>query len=122
MFDAAQRIIDLLNAHDMKQADLCRETGIKSSLMSNYIKGKASPKLSNAILIANAFKLSLDEFAFMNAPDHSEKSDTILDKTMQKLASNYSELNNFGKEKLLSYSEDLVGNPRYRINPASFSS
>ena len=44
----------------MRQADLCRLTGIRSSLMSDYISGKKSPTIRNAVLIADALHISLD--------------------------------------------------------------
>lgn len=50
----------LLDKQNLKQADLCRLTGIQTSLMSEYVKGKKSPTIKNAIAIANAFKISLD--------------------------------------------------------------
>ena len=53
----------LLIQKEMKQADLCRMTGIQTSLMSEYISGKKSPTIRNAILIADAFDISLDTLA-----------------------------------------------------------
>lgn len=50
----------LLDKQNLKQADLCRLTGIQTSLMSEYVKGKKSPTIKNAIAIADAFKISLD--------------------------------------------------------------
>lgn len=50
----------LLLERKMKQADLCHLTHIKSSLMSEYINGKKSPAIGNAILIADALDISLD--------------------------------------------------------------
>lgn len=50
----------LLIQKHMKQADLCRMTGIQTSLMSEYINGRKSPTIRNAILIADAFDISLD--------------------------------------------------------------
>lgn len=64
----------LLEEKDLTQADLCRKTGIPTSLMSNYIKGSKSPALSNAILIAEALGVSLDilsgkfEYPYKNPP------------------------------------------------------
>ena len=55
------RIADLLQEHGLKQADLCRRTGIPTSLMSNYVSGKTSPALDNAIAIADALDVTLDE-------------------------------------------------------------
>lgn len=50
----------LLMERKMKQAELCRMTKIKSSLMSEYVNGKKSPAIGNAILIADALDISLD--------------------------------------------------------------
>lgn len=54
------RIAEILEEQKLKQADLCRMTGIPTSLMSNYVTGKASPSLDNAELIANALGVTLD--------------------------------------------------------------
>lgn len=53
----------LLFEKEMKQADLCHLTGIPSSLMSEYINGRKSPAMGNAIRIADAFGISLDVLA-----------------------------------------------------------
>lgn len=50
----------LLINKNLKQADLCRMTGIQTSLMSEYISGKKSPTIGNAVLIADALNVSLD--------------------------------------------------------------
>ena len=49
----------LLNEKKLRQADLCRMTGIQTSLMSDYINGKKSPTIGNAILIADALDVPL---------------------------------------------------------------
>ena len=51
----------LLLEKNMKQADLCRMTGIQTSLMSENINGRKSPTIGNAILIADALNISLDD-------------------------------------------------------------
>ena len=50
----------LLKDRNLKQADLCRMTGIQTSLMSDYLAGKKSPTIKNAIFIADALNISLD--------------------------------------------------------------
>ena len=56
----------LLLEKNMKQADLCRMTGIQTSLMSEYINGRKSPTIGNAILIADALNISLDDLIFIS--------------------------------------------------------
>lgn len=58
--DFAKSLECLLNDRNMKQADLCKLTGIRSSSMSDYMSGKKSPAIKNAILIADALHISLD--------------------------------------------------------------
>ena len=48
------KIAELLTSNGLKQAALCRLTGIPTFLMSNYVKWKVSPTLNNAIKIADA--------------------------------------------------------------------
>lgn len=55
-----ENLKQLLKDRQMKQADLCRMTGIQTSLMSDYLGGKKSPTIGNAILIADALNISLD--------------------------------------------------------------
>ena len=54
------RIAEILSAQNLKQADLCRMTGISTALMSIYVTGKASPSLDKAEIIANALGCTLD--------------------------------------------------------------
>ncbi len=56
----ADNLLKLLRERNLKQAQLCRMTGIQTSLMSDYIGGKKSPTIGNAILIADALHISLD--------------------------------------------------------------
>ena len=53
----------LLIVKNMKPADLCRLAHIQTSLMSEYINGKKSPTIGNAIPIADALDISLDVLA-----------------------------------------------------------
>ena len=72
-------LLNLLAAHDMKPADLCRETGIPTSLMSNYLKGTKSPGSSNSIKIASVFGISLDELAGRQKEKALSKAEGLTD-------------------------------------------
>lgn len=84
----------LMEDRDLKQADLCRMTGIPTSLMSNYIKGLKFPSLSNSIALAEALDVSIDDLAGItsrtkNAPSYSDGA--------LKLAKDYDTLDHWGK-------------------------
>lgn len=84
--DALQQI---LSTRGMKQADLCRTSGIDSSLMSNYLSGKRQPTLTNAIAMADALQISLDELAGREVPKR------VIE---QRLLSDFRELSDEGQE------------------------
>ena len=80
----------LLLEKNMKQADLCRMTGIQTSLMSEYINGRKSPTIGNAILIADALNISLDDLVgrkWNTCRDHKKPGEYTdeLSETLNKL-------------------------------------
>lgn len=70
----------LLKNRNLKQADLCRMTGIQTSLMSDYLGGKKSPTIGNAILIADALNISLDTLvgkSTYSSPEEQQSSKVL---------------------------------------------
>lgn len=80
-----ENLIFLLKEQALKQADLCRMTGIQTSLMSDYIGGKKSPTIGNAILIADALGISLDALVEKRTgqPADVQKRPTIYDEVCE---------------------------------------
>lgn len=50
----------LLKKKGVKTAEVCRETGIKSPVFSEWKKGKSSPNVDKLILIAKYFNVSVE--------------------------------------------------------------
>lgn len=109
----------LLKKQNLKQADLCRLTGIQTSLMSEYVKGKKSPTIKNAIAIADAFHISLDTLVSNEViPDTSlvvtEPSLEIIinelniDDEVKQLVKKYSLLNDDDKELIKKIINSLL--------------
>jgi len=87
--DISEIIKGLLEKREMSQADICRLTGIPTSLMSNYIKGTKSPSLSNSIKLSQAFGITMDELAGIKQEFTTPKmysSDTIEVATVYEMA------------------------------------
>ena len=94
--DFKNRISELMAEKGVRQADLCRKTNISTALMSNYVKGKASPSLSNAIAIADALDVTLDELA-------GRLVKVALDEEEQELISKFRELGDFEKQEIITF-------------------
>lgn len=89
------RLGEILAEQNLKQADLCRMTGISTSLMSNYITGKASPSLDNAETIAKALGITLDYLV------GREQSFLHLSKAKTALLDDYDSLNKEGQNLIM---------------------
>lgn len=55
----SKRMQEAMEAKDIKQAELCRATGIGKSSISTYISGDYEPKQTNLYKIANALGVSI---------------------------------------------------------------
>lgn len=62
------RFAKLLESHNVKVADVARETGLSKTLFSDWKKGKSSPKIDKLKLIADYFGVSLDYLAYGETP------------------------------------------------------
>lgn len=95
----------ILANRSMRPAELCRLTGISSGLMSNYVKGAKVPTLTNAVLIADALGISIDELCGRNPPDSAAK---------RELLANFNQLNDEGKEAAINMISGMLSVPAYK--------
>ena len=88
-----ERLQQVLDAKSMTRADLCRLTGLKSSNLVPYMKKdpERSPKLSTALLIADALDVSLDFLAGRTDEMFRKPSLDRLDEVETELIENYRE-------------------------------
>ena len=88
------KIKELNALRGLKQADLCRMTGISTALMSRYITEKTSPSLENAVAIADALNVTLDTLV-----GRVNKSDST-DEDERKILREYRELNELNRRQI----------------------
>ena len=53
--NSKERIKELLSVYGISQAEFCKRTGIKSSALSNYLKGTREPRQDKIAQIADTF-------------------------------------------------------------------
>ena len=89
----------------MSQADLCRCTGLATSMVSHYCTGQRIPSVQAAGKIARALDTTLDALVF-GKPDKSEIQTGAPDM--------FYSLNPEGQAKVLAYIDDLQLTRKYR--------
>lgn len=56
------RLTRTMEEQKISVSELSKETGIRDTVIRNYMKGRASPKAFNVYLIAKVLKISFDDF------------------------------------------------------------
>ena len=86
---------------------ISEETGISKSTIDKLFAGQTKePFLTSTKAIVHSMGFTLDDlYDLSNSQSYTQVE--------SKLISNYRLLNDSGKEKLLEYSEDLIGNAKY---------
>ena len=105
------KINEILEKKNIKQADLCRMTDISTALMSKYSTGKVSPTLENAIKIADALNITLDELA-------GRKREEFLTITEERLLEDFRSLDPDEQNKVAEYAE-LLSAKKFLQNASS---
>ena len=129
----SERLKFLIKQRKLKQVDIlelakpyCKKHDIKlhKNDLSQYVNGKVEPGqdklfiLASALNVSEAWLLGYDvpmERVFNKNTIENQTELSIEDAILQKLCSNYILLNTQGREKLLAYSEDLIGNIKYTV-------
>ena len=101
MYEIYQKLLD---EHGLKNADIARETGISNMTLSDWKKGKSTPKQDKLIQIANFFNVSLEYLmtgkeSIRNIAEAEEE--ILSDKRLVKALSLYMAQNEETKDKII---------------------
>ena len=110
------RLTAKLEELHMTQADLCRLTGLASSMISHYCTGQRIPSVPTAAKIAKALNTNVgaiivaeEEASYTTKTTNDEKSDKA-----QMLIRKFRALNEEGRKKVLTYTDDLLSSGKYK--------
>ena len=125
------RLTERMAELGVTQADLCRLTGLASSMVSHYCTGQRIPSVPVAANIARALNITIDYLAYGSKPQpksnysgslaitEEEKPYSLkrqpLDTGQEELtmAQLFHSLNATGQKKVLEYIKDLLSTGRY---------
>ena len=108
------RLNEAFRASGLTQTELCEKTGINKGALSSYLSGRYFPKQRSLELLSNALHVSISYLM-----GHEEASSATadlcasIDPAEGRLLSIFRDLSVDGKDKLLSYAEDLKASGRY---------
>lgn len=86
------RIRDLREDRDLRQADVAQAIGIDQRTLSNYETGKTNPDSFAIIKLADFFNVSADYLIGRNYNDKSDNSNRSILRKIEKIQLNLSEL------------------------------
>jgi len=132
----SKRLMKRMMEMRMSQADLCRSTGLATSMVSHYCTGQRIPSVQVAGKIAKSLDTSIDALVFgkpdktrktagaLNEPAVSEAKKAYLSSKMAQeqacddydLLAMFHSLSMEGQEKVLAYIDDLQLTRKYRAS------
>lgn len=106
-----EKIVEYKKKLGLTNEELSNLSGVPKGTLDKILSGiTKDPKLGTLKALARVFNCTLDDFddfANSNIEDDSLSSEESI------LVSNYKNLNQLGKTKLIEYSVDLVETPKY---------
>jgi transcriptional regulator with XRE-family HTH domain len=124
-----KRLTEKMTELGISQADLCRLTGLASSMVSHYCTGQRMPSIPAALKIARVLNTTVDYLAFGNKPPPESTDPNAVSETRVKYASKrlsperiedeqtligmFRLLSMDGQAKVCEYVEDLLSTGRY---------
>jgi transcriptional regulator with XRE-family HTH domain len=127
--DFDKRLTKAMDERGVSQADLCRMTGLASSMVSHYCTGQRMPSIAAALKIAKALGTTVSFLAYGErrksagtekqveeaGVSNSSKRSLINDNDdKEELIDKICLLNNAGQAKVLEYIEDMLSTGKYK--------
>jgi len=125
------RLTEKLAEQKISQADLCRMTGLASSMISHYCNGQRVPSVPTAIKIAEALNTTIEDLALyshLKSDSHDTTQLSVSEngavyktgmlllehsECEQALLYIFRKLNTEGRNKAIGYLEDLQSTGKY---------
>jgi len=123
----SKRLNAKLSEKRLSQADLCRLTGLASSMISHYCNGQRVPSVRTAMKIAEALDTTIEDLAIFKSPEEESllfvaqgegaySRETLpdgLSNIEQTALVKFRKLNADGRAKTMAYLDDLLSTGKY---------
>ena len=126
------RLLEKMTERGITQADLCRLTGLASSMISHYCTGQRIPSVPAALKIAKVLRTTVDYLAYgnyMHKQDATKDYSIVAEKEVQykvepviyecdineqSVINDFRSLNKEGQQKILDYIDDIMSIDKYQ--------
>ena len=126
------RLLEKMAERDISQADLCRLTGLASSMISHYCTGQRIPSVPAALIIAKVLYTTVDYLAYGNyiyniginndnlaiseKVNHYNTKPVLYECSIEEqlIIEKYRSLNEDGQRKVTDYIDDFIAMKKYR--------
>ena len=128
--DFDKRLTKAMDERGVSQADLCRMTGLASSMVSHYCTGQRMPSIAAALKIAKALGTTVSFLAYGERRKSSGTGEMQVEEAgvpyngkrpligdnddKEELLDKVCLLNNEGQAKVLEYIEDMLSTGKYK--------
>lgn len=113
MSDFVKRLKKLMTEKNISQKKLAEMTGITQSSISDWVNGKYKPRQDKVYLLSESLKVSP---AYLLGYSDDKNLDQNIANNKSKIDRLYNQLNEEGKEKVITYTQDLVDSGKYSID------
>lgn len=100
----------------MTQVDLSRKTGLKQPTISAIENGINKPAIETIVLISEALSCTVSDLVGQTSPEEHNQ-----DPYLQRLTSIFYQLNDSGKDFLLSQADSILRQPAFRQEGSAVS-
>jgi transcriptional regulator with XRE-family HTH domain len=125
------RLLEKMAERDITQADLCRLTGLATSMVSHYCNGQRIPSVPVAIKIAKVLYTTVEYLAYGNYSHRKSVNDDILVDAENKsnykaepvlcecsldeqtMIEKFRSLNDDGQRRIVDYVDDIISVKKY---------
>lgn len=105
----ARNIRHYMELHNKSRNDMCTALGVKYTTFTDWVNGKAYPRIDKIELMANYFGIQKSDLV------EDGRASQQVPPLQRQLLSLLEQLNDDGQRRVLDYAADLVASGRYEL-------
>lgn len=109
-----ERLIQAMNARDIRQIDIVNATGMTTGKVSSYVSGRYTPNGKTMTVLARVLSVNPEWLAGTSDVMEIPKGTVLMSKDASDLMAKYKRLDDLDKGKLHGYADSLLAAEKYQ--------